>query len=123
MKGLQIAAFVFCFSLSIGLLAGLGWFDVVGTQPDPGIDNTDAVEEEAEEVEAGGESSRDEGILGTIGAVNDVINTLRTLTVQTGSALTNLGVPAPIAYAIHSVVALALLVTMLEIIRGMRFGT
>lgn len=121
MRGTQIAAFVLSFSLAIGMLGGLGWFGHVGVQPDPGIDNEEVVEEEAEEVSASGEGSNEDSMFGTISAVMSVMSALWTLTIQTGSALKNLGVPGPIANAIHGIVLFAVLMTMMQIIRGIRF--
>lgn len=122
MKGIQLAAFILCFSLAIGILGGMGWFSWVGVQPDPGVDGERKVEDEADEVSASGEGdTTNDGVLGTVSAVMDVLNTLRYLTVQAGSTLTNLGVPAPIAYGVQVIVTFTVLITMVQVIRGMRF--
>lgn len=122
MRGIQIAAFILCFSLAVGLLGGLGWFGWVGVHPDPGVDGESEIEEEAEDVSAAGEGSSNDGILGTIASAMDVLSTLQSLTIQAGSTLTNLGVPAAIAYPIQLIVTFAMLITFVQVIRGMRFA-
>lgn len=120
MKGLQIAAFILVVSLAVGMLGGAGWFAWVGVSPDPGTEEyanetTDAAQEDVEAEESETEQ------FGLVRGALNTLNTIRSLTSNVSGFLTNLGVPAWMAWPIQGIVYLTVMVMMVQVVRGMRF--
>jgi hypothetical protein len=114
MRAAQITVFIFCVSLAIGVLGSMGWFSLVGVQPDAGIETQQAEDDLSEP----GASSAGSDEFSIVRGAIDTLNALRLVTTQTSSALINLGTPAPIAYAVHSVVVVTWGVGIALLVRG-----
>jgi hypothetical protein len=115
LRGVSLAVFVLCVSVSFALVAGLGLTAQAGVGLDPGLS------EERERVQDGFQdpesaTSDDAGsFVGLATGALKVVDTLRILILHTSAGLQNLGVPRPIADALQLVMDVAFVLAILAL--------
>lgn len=120
-KGLKIAVFLMCFSLSVNILGGIGFANLAGEDVTPGLGGEKANDDPAIQNPSGGETGDNTGFLAyAVGAV-DTVKSLGFLIAGTYDALIAVGAPSEIAIAVQTVVDVAFAIGIAAIVRGMRF--
>lgn len=120
-KGLNMAILLLCFGIGIGMLSGLGYFDVAGSGVQGGVQ--DDVNEVNESVggEQTGDNLGDDTLFGMTRSAISTVTVFWNLIVATSTVLQSLGVPEAVADGVQLLVRISFGLFIVQLIRGFIF--